>query len=98
MVDCNIVAPQRDGNCAHALSAYLVNAAEARRYRKARLDLLARAPMAGDTIPIEDAVAVLDWHAPAAIVEILHLLDRGKFVADFQNIEDGDRTIVLRRL
>ncbi|WP_294642445.1 hypothetical protein ACLNGM_17505 [Aureimonas phyllosphaerae] len=96
MVDGNIVAPQRDGNCAHALSAYLVNAAEARRYRKARQDLLDRAPCSGDTIAIEDAAAVLDWHGPTAIVELLYLLDRGKFVADFQNADD--RTIVLRRL
>lgn len=98
MVEVNIAAQVRGGNLAPALSTFLVNDGAARGYRKARLDLLARAPSPGDTITLADAAAVLDWHAPAAIVELLHLLDQGTFVADLQNVDDGDRTIVLRRL
>ncbi len=98
MVDVSIAAPERGRNVSPSVSSFLAHDVAARRHRRARSALLARVPASGDTIPIEDALAVVDWYDPAAAIEILSLLGDGQFIADFQDAEAGDRTIVLRRL
>ncbi len=96
MVDECIAAPERVRKTSPAVSSFLIHDGRASRIRRARAALMDRVVEKGDAIELADALAVVEWHSPDAVLCIFDLLDSGHLVTDFRSEED--KTIVLRRL
>ena len=98
MVPSTMPSPSRGGKYSAALETYLSGGNAPKRFERARAALMERLPEPGDTIPIGDAIAIVDFRGPDAVIEIFRLIRSGNLRADLADRRSGDMSIVLRRL
>ena len=99
MVTASMPTRSRQGkSISIALQTYLNGPTAPRRFGAAASALLGHIPDRGDTITIEDALAIVDARGADTTISIFKLIEAGVITADLADRTSGDMTIVLRRL